>query len=107
MAAVAVSVNPKRKNMSDNRHIVNATLTFGDGSTTYPSGGIPLPGKLLGCPYTVDSLVFVDADNGSTKLFKYDAVNQKVRIYVEGAAVYAEMTGVIPSMTVKVQAIGY
>jgi len=105
MAAVAITVQ-KSKKLEDNRLLVNAKLVFGDGSTTYPAGGIAVQGKFLGMPRFVDSLMFSDASNGDTKQYKWDSVNQKVRIYVEGASVYAEMTGVIPSLTVYVQAIG-
>lgn len=105
MAAVAITIQ-KTKKLEDGRAIVNAKLVFGDGSTTYPSGGIAVLGKYLGCHRFVDSLKFVDASNADTKQYKWDSVNQKVRIYVEGAAVYAEMTGVIPALTAYVEAIG-
>lgn len=104
MAAVAIVVD-KIKKLEDNREIANATLTFGDGSTTYPAGGVAVLGKNFGCPRFVDSMFFQD-DAGSTNIYKYDSVNQKIRIYVEGAAVYAEMTGVIPAITLRVQVIG-
>lgn len=104
MAAVAISIL-RRKKMEDNRQIVNALLTFGDGATTYPAGGIPIPGGSFGCPRYVDSVFFED-DAGSSRMLKYDVTNQKVRVWVEGAAVYAEMTGVIPAFTAKVQVLG-
>jgi len=105
MAAVSVAVS-KAKKLEDGRKFNNVTLTFGDGSTAYPAGGIAISGADCGCPVSLESLLFVDADAASTKLFKFDQANGKVRIYVEGAAVYAEMSGTIPAMTVKVIAVG-
>jgi hypothetical protein len=105
MAAVAISVT-KRKKLEDGRQHVSATLVFGDGSTAYPAGGILLAKGSLGCPQGVDELHFVDASNGNTNLFKFDLANLKVRIFVETAGTYAEMSGTIPSLTAKVAVIG-
>ena len=106
MAAVSISVTKLYK-LEDSRHMNNVTLTFGDGSTAYPAGGIAISGANVGCPSSLESLLFVDADAASSKLFKFDQANGKVRIYVEGAAVFAEMSGTIPALTVKAIAIGF
>lgn len=56
-------------------------VAFGNGTLTYPSGGIPLtPGK-LGCPANIESLDIMDTDDGSGKIFKFDFENKKIRIY--------------------------
>lgn len=103
MAAVAISIQ-KSKKIEDNRLMVNAKLVFGDTSATYPAGGIPVLGKNFGCPRFVDSLLFSDASNADANIYKYDQVNQKIRIYIETTG--AEMTGVIPASTVYVQVVG-
>jgi hypothetical protein len=103
MAAVVVTIL-KRKKIEDNREIVNANLAFGDGSTTYPALGIPVPGALFSCPRAVDSLVFSDEVNGSPNIYKYDQINQKIRIWIPTTG--AEFSGVIPSVVAKVQVIG-
>lgn len=105
MAAVAIAVN-KRSKLEDGRQHVSATLTFGDGATTYPAGGILLAKGSLACPKGIDELHFVDAGNGNTNLFKFDLANLKVRIFVETAGTYAEMSGTIPSLVAKVAVIG-
>jgi len=106
MAAVTVSIT-RYKKIEDNREIVNASLNFGDGTTSYPAGGILVAGKTLGLVRYIDSLDFVGGDAASTRTYKWDSVNQKIRIYVETAGTYAEMTGVIPTITgVLIQAIG-
>lgn len=105
MALVAYLIN-KRKRLDDGRNIVHATLTLGDGASTYPAGGIPLSGALLGCPRQVDSITV--EDSATTNLVKYDKVNKKLRIYVQdgGTEAYAEMTGVVPAETVAALVIG-
>lgn len=104
MAAVTTAIL-KTDKLDGSRMLVDAALTFGDGSTTYPSGGIPLPGSVLGMPRYVDSLFF-DNNAQNTYQLRWDGVNQKIRIYVEGAAIYAEMTGTIPSFTASCHAVG-
>lgn len=105
MAAVSIAVT-KRKKLEDGRQDVSATLTFGDGATTYPAGGILLAKGSLGCPQGVDELHFVDAASGTAHLFKFDLANLKVRIFVETAGTFAEMSGTIPSLVAKVAVIG-
>jgi hypothetical protein len=103
MAAVAITIN-KTKKLDDNRLIVDAQLVFGDGSTTYPAGGIPVPGASFGCPRFVDSLLFSDMVNGSANIYKYDEVNQKIRIWVPSTG--AEFSGTIAGATAYVEVIG-
>jgi hypothetical protein len=104
MAAVSVVIL-KVKKMEDNRHITQAQLNFGDGATTYPALGIPIPGAGFSCKRFVDQVDFED-DAGSSRIAKYDVANQKVRIFVETAGTYAEMTGVIPTFNMKCMVFG-
>jgi len=61
----------------------NVKLAFGDGSSTYPTGGIPITIGNLGCPNNVESMVI--ADHGSSGyLFRYDQVNKKL-LMLQGA----------------------
>lgn len=75
----------KRSKLEDGRSLVYATLTFGDGALTYPSGGIPLTKAKLGCPVTIDELVLVDGANYGY-VWDYDAANLKLRIQQAPAA---------------------
>ena len=61
-------------------------LTFGDGSLTYPSGGIPLTKAKLGCPAKIVSLQIIDGANANGLAYKYDYANEKLRIYNTTAA---------------------
>jgi hypothetical protein len=58
-------------------------LVFGDGSKTYPSGGIPMPVfGTLGMKRNVDFLTIFDENDASGIIWKYDAANHKLRGYV-------------------------
>lgn len=91
--------------LEDGRKLNNVTLALGDGSASYPAGGIPLSKADLGLVAYIDS-VAVQNDAGSTRMYKYDYANEKLRIYVEGAAVYAEMSGTVPSISLDLLVIG-
>ncbi len=56
------------------------TIAFGDGSKTYPSGGIPLPdkGKFGMFKEIRQMLIFQPADGYE---YRYDRANHKLRIF--------------------------
>lgn len=64
-------------------------LVFGDGSLTYPTGGIPLTGGKLGCPIKINSFQIVDGGNGNGYVIKFDYANNKLRIYRAPAQTHA------------------
>lgn len=56
-------------------------LAFGDGSLTYPVGGVPLTLTNLGLKRNIESLVIADQVSGDGLLYKWDRANNKIRIY--------------------------
>lgn len=57
-------------------------LVFGDGAKTYPAGGIPLSSlSAQGFPTIVATFNFIDQSSADGFVYKYDSVNQKLRIY--------------------------
>lgn len=88
---------------SGRRKKLVADLVF--TSATY-SSGLSVPGSSLGMSNSVDELEFVQASPADTNMYKWDAVNQKIRIYAEGAAVYAEVSG-NQTVTIRISAIGW
>jgi len=68
--------------LSKNMSIVS--VAFGDGSKTYPSGGVPLPAiGNFGFQQQVDFCAVQEPSaNGFT--YKYDNTNHKIRIYTQG-----------------------
>lgn len=95
----------KREKLEDSRQILNVSLALGDGAATYPAGGIDIPLSQLGLRMSVDA-VSIMGDAASTRMVKYDRANRKLRIYVEGASVYAEMSGIVPAITLDLLVIG-
>lgn len=58
------------------------TISFGNATLTYPAGGIPLSGLSgWGFPNVVGEVIIEDASNGDGFLYKWDKVNNKLRIY--------------------------
>lgn len=90
-------------------------IVFGDGASTYPSGGIPLSGlSKYGFPNSVGTLVMVDMSNADGYLYKWDKVNNKIRIYQSPAvaaapsvaAAFSEVTtAFVPASGVTIYAL--
>lgn len=83
---------------SDMRYQAVFKLVFGDASLTYPSGGVPILKAKLGCPALIEELMFVDQDNGSGLIYKWDVTNSKIRIY-RSPAITATGTVAAPVFT--------
>lgn len=64
-------------------------LVFGDGSLTYPTGGVPLSVSLLGMKRNVDAVMICDASHGDGFVYKWDKTNNKILIYTQGVLVGA------------------
>ena len=105
MAIISYSVKNVNK-LEDGSFMNNVDLVLGDGSASYPSGGILVDKGMMGCPRALKSLLFNDADAASTKIFKFDDANSKIRIYAESAGTYAEVSGAIAAINVSVLALG-
>lgn len=56
-------------------------VSFGDGTDTYPSGGIPLTKGKMGLPNVIETINFVEADADDGFVYKYDDSAETVRIY--------------------------
>lgn len=57
------------------------SIAFGNGSLTYPTGGVPLAKASLGCPNSLEELVLLDPANANGFVYKWDKTNNKLRIY--------------------------
>lgn len=103
---VAYTIN-KQSKTEDGRQSNSVTVVFGDGALTYPAGGIPLTRGKYGCPVVTEQITLIDPSSGDTNLYKVDLSNEKIRIYKEGAAVYAELSGAFAAITLKLHVVGY
>lgn len=70
----------KNKKLEDGRKIVEVTLAFGDGSKTYPTGGVPLTKGKMGCPTVIDSIILDDQGSGGF-VPRYDEANEKLMLF--------------------------
>jgi len=86
------------RTLADSRKFNRVRLTFGAGSETYATGGIPLTIGKLGCPTVVESLIVVDkGDSGYS--FMYDQSAKKLIMFVAPAQTHTHDIKVMESIT--------
>jgi hypothetical protein len=73
-------LNTRKINGSPSRKLNRMRLAFGNGTLTYPAGGIPLSIGKLGCPAVVESLVIVDKGTSGYE-FMYDQSAKKLVVF--------------------------
>lgn len=83
---VTVTILKARRNNGFRYNKVS--IAFGDGSKTYPAGGIPLNIGAFGCPVVLESLIVFDSV-GSGFEAQYDSTNKKLRLFQSGAHSHA------------------
>jgi hypothetical protein len=85
-ADVTITVNDRKLLGKQRRNRV--TVAVGNGTLTYPSGGIPLPTfASWGMVRNIDFVTFFDEDDASGIVWKYDRANHKLRGYMGGFTV--------------------
>lgn len=94
---VTVTVLPRNRDMggvNSAKNMTLATVAFGDGALTYPTGGVPMPAiGAFGLRKAIDAAFIQDpVDNGF--VYKYDAANRKIKIYTQGFATGATAAAV-------------
>lgn len=80
LVASDVTVTLVKRRRNNGRSYNKVTLAFGDGSKTYPAGGIPITKAKFGCPNDLESLTTYSSEGSGLKV-DYDFTNQKLRIY--------------------------
>ena len=83
---VAVSVRDRDiVRAGGSKNISIATVSFGNGSLTYPSGGVPLPGiGTFGFQRTID-FAAIEQPVANGFVYKFDRENHKIKIFTQGA----------------------
>jgi hypothetical protein len=82
-ASITYSIKNARR-MGNSKVQNRVSLTFGDGSSTYPTGGIAVLGGQCGCPNTIESMVVADAGS-SGYTANYNSVTGKIQLYQAGS----------------------
>lgn len=91
---------------SRKRNVVK--LVFGDGALTYPAGGVPVPAAgAFGFKRFLEYLTYLDTSNGDAFLYKWDFVNQKIRIYTTSTNTELGSVAVAASTTLYCEAMGW
>jgi len=84
---VTVTVNAGDREIAGGGAFKNLTLAsvaFGDGSLTYPTGGVPLPSiGSFGLHGGIDAALIIPPA-GDGFVYKYDKDNHKILIYAQG-----------------------
>jgi len=84
---VAVAVTPAQRDMAGAGAFKNFTLaqiTFGNGTLTYPTGGVPLPDKSAFGLHKAIDLVLIEQPPANGFVYKYDKDNHKIKIFTQG-----------------------
>lgn len=72
--------NTRKLNGNPSRKLNRIELTFGNGTLTYPAGGIPITIGKLGCPTVVESISIVDVATSGYR-FNYDQSAKKLVMF--------------------------
>lgn len=70
---------PKADNAGRKHYVYE--ITFGDGTDTYPTGGVPLTKGNMGLTEAIEEFYIMDAGSANGFVYKYDYDNEKIRIY--------------------------
>ena len=82
---VAVTVSTRNRDIMPGmpKRAQIASVVFGNGTLTYPTGGVPLPAKgIFGFNKAIEFGVIEQPINGY--LYKFDRTNHKILIYDQG-----------------------
>lgn len=86
-ADVTVTVNAGDREIAGGgafKNITLASIAFGNGSLTYPTGGVPLPAiSAFGLHKGIDAAILIPP-SGDGYTYKYDKTNHKILIYAQG-----------------------
>jgi hypothetical protein len=93
---VTVSVSVRNRDIipAGPKRVQIASVTFGDGALTYPTGGVPLPAiGVFGFNKAIEFGVIEQPINGF--FYKFDRANHKILIYNQGVLTGSTSTGAL------------
>lgn len=91
------------------------SMAFGNGTLTYPAGGLTITKGKLGCPTKIEEFLIEDPGSANGFVYKYDRGNEKLRIYsvpatpafATGLVEFIGGTTAVAAATLKVKVTGY
>lgn len=104
-----------RASPSDPSIVRALSVSFGNGTLFYTSGGIPLDKAKLGCPTVIQSFTMLDSGNAVGYLAKWNQTSNTVRLYQDAnitaaaASAFAEIatSAAVSATTLRVSVKGY
>lgn len=82
IASTDVTLTLSEETRQNHKKMNKVSLAFGNGTLTYPSGGVPLPAiGNFGMVTALDGLVYLEPDAGNGFVYKYDQSAHTIRIY--------------------------
>ena len=111
---VVYTLTKQRKEDSSFK-VVSFSVQFGNGTLTYPAGGIPLTKANMGCANNIQSVSVISPASSNGFVYKYDLANNKIRIYQGDNANVASAplielvaaTATPASATLSLEAVGW
>lgn len=79
----------RRLDASASINQAHASLTAGDGSLTYPTGGIPFDKTQLGFNNSLEFILFTGQTTVDGYVYKYDIANAKIKLFQQSSATSA------------------
>ncbi len=86
LTGATVSMNVRRKTVDDHYFELDGSFVFGDGASTYPSGGIPVTLGQIGFRNVLSSIHWTDESSSDGYVYKFDVATLSIRIYQTGTA---------------------
>lgn len=104
-ASVVVTMNPEDLEIKDQGGKVGyPQIAFGNGSDTYPAGGIPMPAiGAFGMEFFIKRLFVSPVSPVNGNKYTYDRANNKLRIFTATAT---EMSGAVAAHVLDLTVIG-
>jgi hypothetical protein len=86
IVAANVTITVQKRLKAGKRRRNRCKIEFGNGSLTYPAGGVPMPAAKSFAMNggVLEYLVITDGNDASGLIWKYDQDNKKLRAYVQG-----------------------
>ena len=110
-ANVTYTILPPMRKFESNEKQLKFDVSFGNGTLTYPAGGISLLKASLGCPNNLTTLMVENASASDGFVYKYDSAAQKLRIYQQNSTIgpLVELSGAATpaATTLRVEARGW
>ena len=108
-ADVAVTqMDVGRKSIAGKKKRFRVKLVFGDGALTYPALGVPMPAfGRMGMVRFLDGLEYIESASDDSNQYKYDFVNNKIRIYIGTTGVEMGAVAPVAARTIYADAIGW